>query len=70
MHLDVFSYMHMCMNLLVVLIPRNGNYKVKDMCLCNLIEITNMEILFSVGFVKVSSARSNVCECVFSLDPG
>lgn len=63
-------HVFLCLNSLVVLIPKTSNYKVKDMCLCSLIEITNMEILFSVKFVKVFSARSNVCECLFSYSLG
>lgn len=50
--------------------PRSGHCKVKDTYLCNLIEITNMENLFSIEFVKVFSARSNVCEFLFPYSLG
>lgn len=40
------------------------------MCVCSWIEITTMNILFSVEIVRVSSARSNVCECPFPYSLG
>lgn len=66
MPLDFFHFMHMCINFFVVIILRSGHCRVKITYVRNLIEITNLEMLFSIKCIAISSAKSNACTYLFS----